>query len=609
MNIRKLLILFSLALISMASGAQELTIKSFEIKSNDLSASTSPRYDNNGEACALLKVHLAVEGAVFEGNIIGEVEFKTSEYWVYMPKGSKRLKIKLPHYLPLVVEFANCGITSLDSKSVYNLIISGVINQPAVSQQTGWLILKSTPGEADVYLTINGVEIMAGTTPFQQKLAYGDYRYRISKPLYYDEIGVATINQSKVNYNLNLSPAHGRLHITSRPSGAKVSIEGIRETYVTPCTTDVMASGEYTIRVSKEKHSAVQQKVMVKDGKVVETEFNLVSNLATVTINSIKDAEIFIDGAKVGTTQYVANLTPGIYDVEVRKENFKTVHQQIEVVDNQEQVIQLLPERILGNLDVVTDPMEVVVIIDGKNYGETPVTIGDLPVGTYTVQLSKLGYCPESITITVEEGKTSTLNCSLKKSDELSIDANKNSLSSLSSRNTDSITLSELGNEESRRAPVFFFLVNGSLDGSGLLPSLGLTIGGGKKTVGWFASAVKSDMKITPMYLPVYIKSENLSSSSSKYCHHFSVVTGPVFNFSKWFALRIGLGYGQYSKYIYDDQKDLYHRRMFCEGLDLTIGGNINLGRLTISAEAVSTNFWISEIRIGGAKFGLGVNF
>ena len=57
--------------------AQELTVKSMAAAPMDLSASQYERKDFNGQACGLVKVQLAAAGAQFEGNVIGQVEYKT----------------------------------------------------------------------------------------------------------------------------------------------------------------------------------------------------------------------------------------------------------------------------------------------------------------------------------------------------------------------------------------------------------------------------------------------------------------------------------------------------------------------------------------------------
>ena len=83
-----------------------MTIKSCEPVPNDISASIDRRNDANNEACALVKVQLAQAGAEFVGNVVGEVKYTISEYWVYMTAGSKRLQVRLDGYLPLDIEFA-----------------------------------------------------------------------------------------------------------------------------------------------------------------------------------------------------------------------------------------------------------------------------------------------------------------------------------------------------------------------------------------------------------------------------------------------------------------------------------------------------------------------
>ena len=113
------IILSCLCLINIR--AQELNVEGFVVKLNDIKARRQPRQDINGNDCALVKVRLASSGAIFEGNVIGEVAYNTSEYLVYMSQGSKRLTVKLEGYLPLEVTFEDFGITRLESKTVYIL--------------------------------------------------------------------------------------------------------------------------------------------------------------------------------------------------------------------------------------------------------------------------------------------------------------------------------------------------------------------------------------------------------------------------------------------------------------------------------------------------------
>ena len=83
MKQRFLTFIFLFALLGGAS-AQKLTVESFAAAPMDLSASTHLRLDLNKQPCALVKVQLAAADAQFDGNVLGDCEYRAGEYWVYM---------------------------------------------------------------------------------------------------------------------------------------------------------------------------------------------------------------------------------------------------------------------------------------------------------------------------------------------------------------------------------------------------------------------------------------------------------------------------------------------------------------------------------------------
>ena len=143
---RKILLSFVLLFAAISSTfAQELTVKSFKLAGNDLTAQTQPRKDLNDRNCALIKVGIGLQGVQFEGGIMGNVENKTGEYWVYMPQGNRQLKVKHTNYAPVMVTFADYGVEKLESNRTYELIVvtypqyaitQNVTNQSLDSQQS-----------------------------------------------------------------------------------------------------------------------------------------------------------------------------------------------------------------------------------------------------------------------------------------------------------------------------------------------------------------------------------------------------------------------------------------------------------------------------------------
>ena len=150
---RKLLLSLFM-LFAAVSSAQKLTVESFKLAGTDLTAQTQPRKDLNDRNCALVKVGLGLQGAQFEGSIMGNVENKTGEYWVYMPQGNRQLKVKHANYAPVMVTFADYGVEKLESNRTYELIVV-TYPQYAITQNVTNQSLDSQQSTPQTHLTVS----------------------------------------------------------------------------------------------------------------------------------------------------------------------------------------------------------------------------------------------------------------------------------------------------------------------------------------------------------------------------------------------------------------------------------------------------------------------
>lgn len=409
------IITFVVLFSCICAQAQKLNLDKFEVKSNDITARTHPRQDINGNDCALVKVQLAAPNAIFDGNVIGDVAYNTSEYLVYMSQGSKRMTIKLEGYLPLEVNFEDYNIKSLEAKTVYVMTISGVsASNPIepVRTKTGWIILNSDPSGASVYIN----DEFIGNTPITNyKQTYGIYNYRIEHPNYHPETGTIELNSGKTEKSLSLKPAFGAIAITSSVTGAKVLLDGKATNKVTPCTLEEVPSGQHTIIVQKDKYSPRQQNVTVEDGQTAKISITLDARFAQVSITSLDGAQIYCNRELKGTTKYLGDLMEGYYDIEARLAHHKTVTKQIQVVAGQSQEFSLNPTPIYGSLDVTSTPHDADVTIDGKSYGKTPLTIEQLLEGQHQVVISLKDYKNESRTVQIFENESAQIDAILNK--------------------------------------------------------------------------------------------------------------------------------------------------------------------------------------------------
>jgi len=397
--------------------AQKLSVESFVAKTNDITARTQPRQDINGNDCALVKVQLAAPNAVFEGNVIGDVTYNTSEYLVYMAQGSKRLTVKLEGYLPLEVNFLDYAIKSLEPKIVYQLTISGVVNgkQPEpVRAKTGWIVLDSDPLGASVYINNEYV----GTTPLNNyKQAYGKYSYRLEHPNYHSSSGTIDLNTNRFEDKIIMNPAFGSVNVKSNVEGAEVLLDGKDTGQKTPCVLAEVASGRHVIALRLNKYAPQQQEITVNDGENVQLNVSLDARFASITINSIEGALIFSNGNFIGASRCTENMMEGYYDIVVRMDHHRSSSKQIQVIAGQSQEITLNPIPIYGSLDIASTPRNAIIVIDGKEYGRSPLTIDQLLEGEHVVSLSMEGYNGEKKIVTIRENENSVIDVALNKKD------------------------------------------------------------------------------------------------------------------------------------------------------------------------------------------------
>ena len=176
-NMKKSLLLLLIVLQTIVVSAQELTVKSFNLAENDISAQTQPRKDLNDKNCALVKVGLGLQGAKFEGSIVGTVENRIGEYWVYMPRGVRMLQIKHPSCSPTMLYFSEYGIEKLEGNRTYYLVLNYTTSQEDDIRKLQRLTIHYKP--EDALLTLNGTLMQCDKGVFSAMLPFGTYEYEV----------------------------------------------------------------------------------------------------------------------------------------------------------------------------------------------------------------------------------------------------------------------------------------------------------------------------------------------------------------------------------------------------------------------------------------------
>ena len=169
--------------------SQELTIKSFKVITSDLSAQTQPRKDLNDKNCALVKVQFVGGISEIEGNVITPLIKHGNETWVYMPQGSRQLKVLTQSFLPVMVTFADYGIEKLESNRTYVLILTKPMS--IIEQKKQALIIKYSPSSAIVLVDNKMVRGTNGVA--KVVLPVGQHSYIVASDGYESEEGTVKL--------------------------------------------------------------------------------------------------------------------------------------------------------------------------------------------------------------------------------------------------------------------------------------------------------------------------------------------------------------------------------------------------------------------------------
>ncbi len=434
---KKLILSLALALGFCVFMQAQISVKSFELLETDLDANTYfPKKDLNGKTCAIIKIFTTQIGFSFEIGSLGIVatEQKPAEIWIYVPEGTMKLKIVHPQLGHISNSDSDDGYYwfpngRVKSGCCYKLeLITGTVHTVVEEAkiQAGWLLIDTEPAETELYITEDGSEKYYGNTPFQRKMPYGRYNFRLKRLKYHDEVGVAVVDKDRVVIPvIKMNPAFGSVNVTSEPSGANVYIDNDSTGFVTPCVVDELSSGSHSIKLQKKGYSPIVRLVKVDDGKETTLNVNMEARFAEITIKSNPQAIIKVNGVVSGKGNEKFSLQEGIYDIEASLQGHKTVTKQIEVVANQPQVVELKPIPIYGTLDILTKPRGASILINGESYGDTPLTIENMLIGEHDVVLTKAGYAMAIQHVTVTEGRNSDISLELKKGRPVSVNTNR----------------------------------------------------------------------------------------------------------------------------------------------------------------------------------------
>ena len=375
--------MWCLLIAAVSSQAQELTVKRMEVSPMDLSASTQPRLDKNSNPCALVKVQLATSGASFEGNVIGDAEFRKGEYWVYMSEGSYMLNVKHASFLPLFVNFRDYDIKKVEGKVTYvlTLVMPQMGNVP-VDDGMRYLVLEVAPENAIVLVDGKQQEVKNGMA--KVRLSQGEHRYNVSAVGYASKQGTVVVGSEKKQITVRLESAMATLNVTCATEGANIYVnDELRG--LTPWQGS-MVSGDYLVEARKEGYRSTQKSISLKDREsqtVHLPALQMISGTIDVNYDPV-GTEVWLDGKKLGTSPDIfRDVSVGTHQLRLVSSGYQDKLLQVRVEEGKTQAIAGALQKVEAQVNKPVEPVSSKV--SQSNSGTRSSYVSDFITVTGTV--------------------------------------------------------------------------------------------------------------------------------------------------------------------------------------------------------------------------------
>ena len=336
MNIRRkrLYLLMLLWLCLQTLSAQEMLVTDFKLSAGNITASTNPRLDSNGDACALLLVHCGDEITKVEGKYVGDIVNEGFEKRIYMSPGAKQIKLLFKNHIPLMIYFIDHNVKSLESKCTYVLTLAENTAGPTVNSGSQYLVMTVKPKNAVVLIDGN-LQTLDSDGSLLVRLPYGEHSYKIEAQGYSSLSDVVTIGKEKVQFPISLTSLMSSVTVTCSTPQSHIYVNDMKRGINS--WTGSLPAGTYMMEARKDGYRNSIQSVTLQER---ETRTVALPSLQAI-VGSIDvsyrpaNAEVYVDGTKVGTSPDIfRDIMVGSHRVEIRKSGYESAQLNVTVKEN-----------------------------------------------------------------------------------------------------------------------------------------------------------------------------------------------------------------------------------------------------------------------------------
>lgn len=332
--IRTIISLLTL-LLCQFSFSQGFKVKNFEQNINDGSAFHAP-LDTEGYPCGLIKVRTDNPDLRFFGSIVGKVENKTNEYWVYVPRFSKELKVYHPNFLPLVIPFAEYGI-EISSKATYVL----TLDETKYKKEKAGVTIIVKPEDAELCIDDIVINNTTDNGLYQLYLPKGEHICKFTKVGYRPNVQVIQTGKTLQNISVELENVMAELEIKCKTTSAEIYIDG-----------ELIGNGMWNGKILAGKHIIVARQLNYDT--ITETITLEEKESRLLTIPALKrsmgmihietnptNLPVLIDGEEVGLSPCDVDVISGVHHISCNAYGFVPYRIDVNIEQKQDILINM----------------------------------------------------------------------------------------------------------------------------------------------------------------------------------------------------------------------------------------------------------------------------
>lgn len=320
------------------------------------------------------------------------------------------------------------GTSERDQNGEYAALIKIVTRETGFTFDCGMLgIVKTvqTPGEIWLYLPRGAQKI---TIKHPQLGVLRNYYFPVSI------VGARTYEMILTTGTVTTVVKKARttqyVIFNLQPSNAVVELDGeMLQTY-DGVATKMVKFGKYEYQIKAPDYLPMKGIVEVNNpNRPTTVDISLKPNYSSVTLNTDKEAEIWINGKYQGKGIWSGTLGAGIYEFEAKREGYRTSYLTKEIVVSQDPIQFTIdsPIPIYGEANINSAPAMADIFLDGIKIGQTPFLSSEIISGSHNLKISKQGYDIFENDVVIDENKVYELNITLNKIEDNKL--NKNDLS------------------------------------------------------------------------------------------------------------------------------------------------------------------------------------